>query len=177
MWCLYANIRKRKEWLRPNKKATPRTKTCVHPQKNTLCIWWNSEGVLYYELLSWDVGLTITADIYCQQLSRLADAIQEKRPTRLREVMLLYGKARPHFLTWQKTVYRIWVGKSLRTHLDHLILHPRIFTFSSLYLSTFKEKLFRMKMCPEHGLAISTQKHAISTGEESKNYSIVGRLL
>ena len=31
--CLYANIRKRKEWLSPNQKATPRTKTCAHPQK------------------------------------------------------------------------------------------------------------------------------------------------
>ena len=32
-WCLYANIRKRKEWLSSNKKKTPRTKTCAHPQK------------------------------------------------------------------------------------------------------------------------------------------------
>ena len=31
-WCLYANIRKKKEWLSPNKKATPRTKICAHPQ-------------------------------------------------------------------------------------------------------------------------------------------------
>ena len=49
--CLYANVRKRKEWLNLKKKATPRMRTCAHPQKIMLCIWWNSEGVLYYELL------------------------------------------------------------------------------------------------------------------------------
>lgn len=92
-WCLYINIRKRKEWLSPNKKATPRTKANAHPQKIMLCIWWDKEGVLYYELLP--QGETITADIYCHQLRRLADSIQEKRP-RLREVMLLHDNARPH---------------------------------------------------------------------------------
>ena len=74
--CLYVTVRKRKEWLNPNKRATPRTKTWAHPQK-MLCIWWNSEGVLYYELLS-PLRITITADIYFQQLRCLAYAIQEK---------------------------------------------------------------------------------------------------
>ena len=48
--------------------------------------------MLYYELLL--QGVTIVADIFCQQLRRLADAIQEKRPIRLREVMLLHDNAR-----------------------------------------------------------------------------------
>ena len=38
----------------------------------------------------------LTADIYCQQLRLLADAILEKQPTRLREVMQLHDNARPH---------------------------------------------------------------------------------
>ena len=59
-WCPYANTRRRKQWLSLNKKATPRTKTCAHPQKIMFCIWWNSEGVLDYEMLS--RGVT-TADI------------------------------------------------------------------------------------------------------------------
>ena len=90
-WCLYANIRKRKEWLNLNKNATPQI---------MLCIWWNSEGVLYNELCPRSV--TITADIYCQQLRRLADAIQEKRRTRLREVMLFHDNAIPHFANLTK---------------------------------------------------------------------------
>ena len=76
-WCLYANIRQRKEWLSPNKKTSPRRKTCAHPQKIMLCIWWNSEGVLHYELLPRSV--TINADIYCQQLRRLCRGNPKKK--------------------------------------------------------------------------------------------------
>ena len=64
-----------------------------------------------------------------------------------------------------------------RTHLIHLILCPQILTFSALYRTVFKELPFRMKMCSEHGLATSTQNHATSTGQESKNSSSVGRLV
>ena len=115
----------------PEQRINSRTKTCAHPQKIMLYIWWNSEGVLYYELLR--RGITITADIYCQQLRRLADAIQEKRPTRLREVMLFHDNARLHSANLTKTLYRSWVGMTFRTHLIHLILRPQIFTFSALY--------------------------------------------
>ena len=61
--------------VEPEQKATPLTKTCAHPQKIILCILWNSEGVLYYELHPRCV--TITADIHFQQL-RLAEATQEE---------------------------------------------------------------------------------------------------
>ena len=121
----------RNEWLSPNRKETLHTRTCAHPQKIILCIWWNSEGVLYYELLPRVV--TITADIYCQQLKRLADTIQEKEPIRLRDVMLLHDNARRTLLTWEKNTIEELVRKSIRTHLIHLILRPQTFTFSALY--------------------------------------------
>ena len=79
LWSLYSPalsplgifnpIKKRKEWLSPNKKATPRTKTCAHPQTIQLCIWWYRVGILYYELLPRCV--IIAADTYCQQLRRI----------------------------------------------------------------------------------------------------------
>ena len=69
-----------------NRKKLPiQRKTCAHPQKIMLYIWWNSEGVLYYELFP--RGVTITADIHCQQRNK------RKRPTRLHEV---HYNARPH---------------------------------------------------------------------------------
>ncbi|XP_049952507.1 histone-lysine N-methyltransferase SETMAR-like [Schistocerca serialis cubense] len=36
-WCIYVNIRKRKEWLTLNKAATPRTKPSAHTQQIMLC--------------------------------------------------------------------------------------------------------------------------------------------
>ena len=157
--------------MSPIEKAAPRTNTCVYPQKIMLCIWWNSECMLNYELLS--RGVTNTADIYCPQLRRLEDAIPEKRPTRLREMMLLHDNTHPNSANLTKTLYRGWFGKSFRTHLIYLILRPQIFTFSALYRTSFKELTFLMKMCSEHGLSTSTQNQAISTGAESKIYSSV----
>jgi hypothetical protein len=39
-----------------------------------LCIWWDMEGIIHYELL--EKNLTVTAGRYCQQLRRLEEAIQ-----------------------------------------------------------------------------------------------------
>jgi hypothetical protein len=45
-----------------------------------LFIWWDMEGIIHYELLK--RNLTVTAERYCQQLRRLDEAIQQKRPGR-----------------------------------------------------------------------------------------------
>ena len=113
--------------IEPEQKATLLTKTCAHTQKIMLCIWSNSKGMLYYELLHRCV--TTSADIYCQQLRRLADAIQEKYQQVC--VKWCYSTITPArtLLTWQKNTIQELVGKSFRTHLTHLILRPQIFTF------------------------------------------------
>jgi len=43
-----------------------------------LCVWWDQEGVIYYELLK--SGETINAHRYHQQLIKLHHALLEKRP-------------------------------------------------------------------------------------------------
>ena len=142
-------IWKRKEWLSPYKKTTPSTQTCGHPQKMILCIWWNSEDVLYYELLP--RGVINTADIYCQQPRRLGT--QSKKNEQRDYVKWCCSTITPArtLLTWQKTLYRGWVGKSIRTHLIHLILRPQIFNFSTLYQITFKDFLSGWKWAPNMG--------------------------
>jgi len=92
-WCVYVNFKQRKQWLSPDKVATPRVKAEPHPRKVLLCIWWDQEGVLHYELLP--RNQTITAEVYCEQLRRLEKAIKEKRP-RMKNVILLHDNARPH---------------------------------------------------------------------------------
>jgi hypothetical protein len=42
-----------------------------------LCIWWDIEGIIHYELLK--KNLAGTAERYCQQLCHLEEAIQQKR--------------------------------------------------------------------------------------------------
>jgi hypothetical protein len=41
-----------------------------------LCIWWDVEGIIHYELLK--RNLTVTAERYCQQRRHLGEAIQQK---------------------------------------------------------------------------------------------------
>jgi histone-lysine N-methyltransferase SETMAR len=76
-WCLYINFKQRKECLSPDKQATPCAKPDLHPHKTMLCIWWDMEGIIHYELL--ERNLTVTAEYYCQQLCRLEEEIQQKR--------------------------------------------------------------------------------------------------
>lgn len=42
-----------------------------------LCVWWDMEGIIHYELLP--ENQTITKELYCE-LSWLKQAIDEKRP-------------------------------------------------------------------------------------------------
>jgi hypothetical protein len=37
-----------------------------------LCIWWDKEGIVHYELL--EKNLTVTAERCCQKLRRLEEA-------------------------------------------------------------------------------------------------------
>ena len=53
-------------------------------------VWWNIRGAIYWELLP--TGTTLTADIYCQQLDRVAEKLQGKQD----RVYFLHDNARPH---------------------------------------------------------------------------------
>jgi hypothetical protein len=77
-WCLYVNFKQRKEWLSPDKQATPRAKTHLHSRKTMLCIRWDMEGIIHYECF--ERNLTIASERYCQHLRRLEKATQQKRP-------------------------------------------------------------------------------------------------
>ena len=112
-----------------------------------LCIWWNSKDVLYYKSLPRDVTTLLTLFI-----ANNWDVLQthSKKNYQQECVKWCYSKIMlARTLTWQKTLYRSWVGKSFCIHLIHLILHPQIFTFSALYGTTFKELPFRWKCAPK----------------------------
>lgn len=92
-WVLYVNVKRRREWVSPDKNATPHPKPDLHPRKTMLSIWWDWKGIIHYELL--EVNQTINSQLYSQQLQRLNDAIRQKRP-RLQSVILQHDNARPH---------------------------------------------------------------------------------
>ena len=89
----YDNVSRQAVWIPRGQEPPKQPKPDLHPKKLLLCCFWDSNGMLFWELLP--VGHTVTATVYCGQLQRLADAIAKKR-SRRRSVRLLHDNARPH---------------------------------------------------------------------------------
>lgn len=100
-WCLYVNMKKRREWVSPNKQATPRPKQ-LHVMKKMISVWWDWEGIIHYEFLP--NKQTVNAVLYSQQLIRLKEAMQQKRANRQHHILLQHDNARPHTANLTKTV-------------------------------------------------------------------------
>lgn len=92
-WVLHVNVKRKKSWTDVGSSAQTHPKVPRHTRKAMLCVWWDSKGIIYWELLP--PNITITATLYCQQLDRLAAKIAELRPG-LEKVRFLHDNARPH---------------------------------------------------------------------------------
>lgn len=96
-WIYYESPKRKKHWLNPGTPAPAQPKPNLHRKKALLCVWWDLKGILYYELLP--EGQTVNADLYSNQLRRLHEEIERKRPFTgkgKRPVILLHDNARPH---------------------------------------------------------------------------------
>ena len=62
---------------RTRREAIPDPRPDSHRKKLMLCIWWDVNGVIYWELL--DSKSTLTATVYSQQLDKVAEAVGTKR--------------------------------------------------------------------------------------------------
>ncbi|CAJ0922776.1 unnamed protein product, partial [Mesorhabditis belari] len=58
-----------------------------------LCIWWNSKGLVYFEVQ--DSGQRVTADLYKAQLSRVNQALS-RQGNNTATTRFLHDNARPH---------------------------------------------------------------------------------
>lgn len=92
-WVLYTNIKERRQWVGPNQEPLPTPKSELHPKKVMLSVWWDVQGVVYWELLP--PNTTITAEVYCAQLENLKLELETYRPGH-GKVYFLHDNARPH---------------------------------------------------------------------------------
>lgn len=96
-WIYFDNPKRRKSWVEPGQPSTSQPVRNIRGKKALLCIWWDSRGTVYYELLK--PGETISGDRYRQQLIKLNQALKQKRPEyaqRHNKVIFQYDNARPH---------------------------------------------------------------------------------
>ena len=64
-WTHYDNPKRRQSWDKPGHASTPSAKPNNHGSKLLLCIWWDQQSVIYYELLKTNEGsLSTSIDNY-----------------------------------------------------------------------------------------------------------------
>jgi hypothetical protein len=132
-----------------------------------LCIWWDME---------WN--LTVTAESYCQQLRRLEDSIQQKRPGRRHGVILQHDNARPHTANMTKAAIQEldWDCRFFHTRPTLRTLPHRITTSSALSPTICPEFPSRTTLSSKIGSTTSSRPNwRISSSVGSKTCPNVGR--
>lgn len=103
-WITYDNIKRKRSWSKAGESSQTVAKPGLTARKVLLCFWWDWKGIIHYELLPY--GQTLNSTIYCEQLDRLKQAIDQKRPelANRKGVVFHQDNARPHtsLMTRQK---------------------------------------------------------------------------
>lgn len=77
-WVVYNNIKRKRSWSRPGEPAQTTSKAGIHQKKILLSVWWDYKGIVYFELLP--PNRTINSVVYIEQLMKLNNTVEEKRP-------------------------------------------------------------------------------------------------
>jgi len=77
-WIYFQNPKRKKSWIDSSQSSISFSRPNRFGRKTMLCVWWDQEGVIYYELLK--PSETVNARGYYQQLIKLHRALHEKRP-------------------------------------------------------------------------------------------------
>ncbi|KAK6736549.1 hypothetical protein RB195_019312 [Necator americanus] len=105
-WVPYVNHTHKRAWCAGDEMPDPFVKSEIHEKKVMVSVWWGVHGIYRFELLP--DNMTITAEVYCAQLQRLAEKIRKEHPG-LDNVRLLHNNARPHIAkTSQKILELGW---------------------------------------------------------------------
>ncbi|CAK9803068.1 Histone-lysine N-methyltransferase SETMAR [Anthophora quadrimaculata] len=109
-WIVYNNVNQKRSWVMKDEPVQATSKAEIHQKKIMLSVWWDYKGILYFELIP--QNQTINSNVYVQQLAKLSDAIQEKRPalSNRKGVVFHHDNAKPHtsLITRQKLLELGW---------------------------------------------------------------------
>ena len=75
---VYNNIKRKRSWSRSREPAQTTSKAGIHQKKILLSVWWDYKGIVYFKLLP--TNRTINSVVYIEQLTKLNNAVEEKRP-------------------------------------------------------------------------------------------------
>ncbi|GFT65217.1 histone-lysine N-methyltransferase SETMAR [Trichonephila clavipes] len=109
-WVVYNNIKWKILWSRPGEPTQTTSKADIHQKKVLLSVWWDYKGFVYFELLP--PNRTINSDVYIEQITKINNAVEEKRPelTNRKGDVFHHDNARTHtsLVTRQKLLELGW---------------------------------------------------------------------
>ena len=130
-WIYFQNPKRKKSWVDLAQPSTSSSRPNRFGWKTMLCVWWDQEGVIYYELLN--PGETVNAHRYHQQLIKLCvknsawkkAALSEKtRLTWFSFTTTYHGTHQQWFKTWRHST-----GKCYPIPLTYQTWHLLTITF------------------------------------------------
>ena len=92
-WLPYENVQLHGQWADRGQPGVPTPQPPIHGKKVMVCVWWNTRGVVHFEVL--DQGDTVKARLYAEQLGRVDRALRKKRIDSS-GIRFLHDNARPH---------------------------------------------------------------------------------
>ena len=95
-WIYLRNSDNSNQWRYPGQPSKPVVKRGRFDQKVMLCVWWNYEGVIHFELVP--NGRTVNSSLYCEQLHRVYEILCNRYPALVNRnaVLLQQDNAKPH---------------------------------------------------------------------------------
>ncbi|XP_035723709.1 histone-lysine N-methyltransferase SETMAR-like [Vespa mandarinia] len=109
-WVVYNNVKRKRSWRKKDEPAQRISKVNIHQKKVMLSVWWYFKGIVFFEILP--DNTIINSEVYCHQLDKLNDALQQKRPELINRkgVVFHQDNARPHtsLVSRQKLLQLEW---------------------------------------------------------------------
>lgn len=98
-WISYTNAESKQQSMQWRHSSSPKPKkfkqSPYSSRKMMATVFWDEKGVILVDFM--ERGSTITADVYCETLTKMKRAIQNRRRGKLSSgVILLHDNARPH---------------------------------------------------------------------------------
>ena len=87
-------MKQRKEWVATGDMPKSGVKPDLHSRKTMICIWWDWEGMVHWEML--ERNAMVKKELYIAQLHCVNEVIRLKRYHRQGQTILLHDNARPH---------------------------------------------------------------------------------
>lgn len=160
-WIVYNNVERKRSWRKRDEPSLTTLKAGLTPRKVMLCVWWDWQGIVYYEFLPYNQ--TLGFNKYCSQLDRLKAAIDEKRPElNNRKVVFHQDNYARLYVSLQCRKKLVQLGWDLLPHPPYSPdLAPSNFhLFRSLQDSLNGKNFDSLKACKNHLEQFIAQKDA-----------------